>query len=433
MVKRHGSLAAAVAVLAGLATATAALADGTETLGTPSVPIADGTDVVVAGTGTQQHVNTPASFGVDIPAGSSVEQVLVYWQGQTSADSGAVSGLPDATISVNGNSVTGTLIGGPSNPFFHEEFWTYRADITGLGLVTAGANTLTVSDMNFQTELFGPTGNKGAGAVVIYDDGSSSTVVGVRDGNDYAYAGFPEPYRSTVPQTFSFASADSARAGSLGVLAGEVLDHDFTGVQGNVITGAFDTGQTFTLVNELQSHQGDEFDARNFPITIPAGASALTVRLLSDGGDVPASMLWLTGTLTVDTVEPPPPPPGGGEGCTPGYWKNHLGSWSATGFAPGQALSTVFSPAGLGSLGSKTMLQALDFDGGSSLTAKKQILLRAAVASVLNSAHPGVSFDWTTADVIAAVNAAMASGSKDVILELKDRLDRDNNDGCPLN
>jgi hypothetical protein len=434
MVRRHGLVAAIVATIAALATASAALADGDETLGTPSVPIADGTDVVVAGVGTQGHADTPVSFGVAIPAGASVKQVLVYWQGQTTTDSSIVSGIPDATIAVNGNSVAGTLIGGPSNPFLRELFWTYRADITGLGLVSAGANTLTVSDMNFQTEVFGPTGNKGAGVVVIYDDGSTSTVVGVRDGNDYAYAGFPAPYTTTVPQTFSFAPADSARAGSLGILAGEVLDHDFTGVQGNVITGQFDTGQTFTLVNELQSREGDEFDARNFPLTIPAGASALTVQVLSQGGDAPASLLWLTGTLTVDTVDPPPPPPppAGDDGCTPGYWKNHLDSWPPTGFAPAQALSSVFSPAGLGSLGSKTLRDALKFGGGSSLTAKKQILLRAAVASLLNSGHPDLEFEWTTAEVVAAVNAALASGDKDTIVSLAGDLDDSNNGDCSL-
>jgi hypothetical protein len=182
-------------------------------------------------------------------------------------------------------------------------------------------------------------------------------------------------------------------------------------------------------VNQLQSHQGLEFDARNFPLTIPAGAPSLTVRLLSEGGDRPGSLLWILGSLTVEVEEPEPEP--GGEGCTPGYWKNHLDAWVPTGFSPSQQLSTVFSPSGLASLGTATLLDAFQFKGGASLTAKKQILLRAAVASLLNASHPDVSFGSPFA-VIAAVNAALASGDADTVLALAGSLDEQNNTGSPF-
>ncbi|HWN20526.1 MAG TPA: hypothetical protein VNP93_01025, partial [Gaiellaceae bacterium] len=97
----------------------------------------------------------------------------------------------------------------------------------------------------------------------------------------------------------------------------------------------------------------------------------------------------------------------------------------------GQALSTVFAPTG--TLGSSTLLQALKFGGGSSITAKKQILLRAAVASLLNASHPGVEFDQSAAAVIASVNAALASNNAGTILGLATTLDDSNNAGCPLN
>jgi hypothetical protein len=418
-------LALAGAVVMALMAAPAALADGTETLGPPSVPIADGTDVLVAGVGTEQHAGTAVSFSVTVPAGASIEQVLVYWQGEVTG-----AGQPDNVISLNGNSITGTLIGGPSNPFAQEQFFTYRADVTALNLVSAGANTLTVSDMNFQTDLFDPTGNKGVGLAVIYDDGSSSTIADLKDGQDYAFAGFASPFDTTVAQTTTFAPATSPREATLGILAGGARGNDSTGVPGNVIAGQFDTGETFSLVNELQSNQGLEFDARNFPLTIPAGATSVTVRLLSQGGDRPGSLLWILGSLTVDVEEPEPEP--GGEGCTPGYWKNHLDAWVPTGFSPTQQLSTVFSASGLGSLGTVTLLDALQFKGGASLTAKTQILLRAAVASLLNTSHPDVSFGSPSA-VIAAVNAALASGDADTVLALAGSLDEQNNAGCPLN
>ena len=77
--------------------------DGTEQLGTPSIPIADGTDVITAGTGM---IAQPGIIDINVPAGATVEQVLLYWEGQF-VKTGTVG---DDTISVDGNSVTGTLI-----------------------------------------------------------------------------------------------------------------------------------------------------------------------------------------------------------------------------------------------------------------------------------------------------------------------------------
>ena len=54
-----------------------ALADGTETLGPPSIPIASGTGIVAAGTGL---VTQPGTIDVDVPG--TVNQVLLYWEGQ---------------------------------------------------------------------------------------------------------------------------------------------------------------------------------------------------------------------------------------------------------------------------------------------------------------------------------------------------------------
>jgi hypothetical protein len=122
----------------------------------------------------------------------------------------------------------------------------------------------------------------------------------------------------------------------------------------------------------------------------------------------------------------------GAQGCTPGYWKNHLDAWAATGYSPGQTVSSVFSGADP-SLAGATLLQALNFKGGSKIVGAQQILLRAAVASLLNAAHAGVGFPLTTADVIASVNAALASGDRDAILALAADLDAKNNLGCPLN
>jgi hypothetical protein len=80
-----------------------------------------------------------------------------------------------------------------------------------------------------------------------------------------------------------------------------------------------------------------------------------------------------------------------------------------------------------------TLRQALSFKGGFGTLGAARILLRAAVAALLNSAHPDVDYPRTPADVIAAVNAALASKNRSTMLSLATELDADNNLGCPLN
>ncbi len=100
-------ICAVTAILFALLGTTQAFADGTETLGPPSIQIASGSGIVAAGVGLQ--IQQPADIVFDIPQNVDVKQVLLYWEGQMDAN------IPgDDTIRVNGNSVTGTLIGGPA-------------------------------------------------------------------------------------------------------------------------------------------------------------------------------------------------------------------------------------------------------------------------------------------------------------------------------
>ena len=133
-----------------------------------------------------------------------------------------------------------------------------------------------------------------------------------------------------------------------------------------------------------------------------------------------------TTTETTPTTTQPP----GGEGCTPGYWKNHPEAW--IGFTTGQTLESVFDvPDSLG-LDNVSLLDALSFPGGPGVQGGAQILLRAAVAAVLNSANPNVDYSMTTAGVISAVNTALASNIRSNMTGLGTVLDNLNNDGCPL-
>jgi hypothetical protein len=141
---------------------------------------------------------------------------------------------------------------------------------------------------------------------------------------------------------------------------------------------------------------------------------------------------------TVDPVTgycvPPPPPPPGNQGCTPGYWKANVkkgaGEWAAALLSPGQTVASAgFVSA---TYGTATLLQALEFGGGDDVSGATQILLRAAVAALLNSANPTVEYPRSPASIIADVNAAIAGGDRAAILTLASALDGDNNLGCPL-
>ena len=141
--KVHTALLALAAV--SLLSAEYLRADGTEGLGTPSIPLQSGTGIVAGGTGMLVQ---PGVIALDVPPASLIKQVVLYWQGFAADAAGG-----DATVALaNGGSavtVTGVLIGGPT--LFFDGAWasTYRADITALGLVAPGLNSLTVSDMAF--------------------------------------------------------------------------------------------------------------------------------------------------------------------------------------------------------------------------------------------------------------------------------------------
>lgn len=121
----------------------------------------------------------------------------------------------------------------------------------------------------------------------------------------------------------------------------------------------------------------------------------------------------------------------GREGCTPGYWKNHTASWEE--FSPTAKAKSMFYASGVNYAGSQgTLLQGLQGGGGSGVSGAQAILLRAAIAAVLNAAHDSIGYPLTRPQFVGDVNAALASGNRQRMLDLATRLDRLNNLGCPL-
>jgi cysteine-rich repeat protein len=121
------------------------------------------------------------------------------------------------------------------------------------------------------------------------------------------------------------------------------------------------------------------------------------------------------------------------EGCTPGYWKNHLFAWDDTAYTPGTLVGAVFDlPINFASLGSATMAEALHWSGGRFPIHKARNLIKHAVAALLNATHPTIGYEWNEGLIILRVNNALASGDKDMMDDLKNTLDYFNNSGCPL-
>jgi len=334
--KRSPALAMLIAALV----AAAARGNGTETLGPPSIPIAPGTGIVAAGAGTTSGGGV---IEFTVPAGASVEQVLIYWAGFGRDDS-AVNGtgaaldnapkpiarptyarpdvttnqpktldggtdpmgslttqdvqyaiaagaaIGDSNISVNGVEVTGVLIGGPT--LFVNNRWgsAYRADITGLNLVVPGANTLVIDGMDYNVQ------NDGVGVIVIYDDGTQLVHFTLVDGHDLAFNWFTPPLNTTVAQTLTVPPAALARSAVLHLFVGDADPGRPSELRVTI-------GGITTIYNDLfQSADGPEWDTLALPITIPPGVASVTAQVISKtnaAGDIPASLAWITAGLVV--------------------------------------------------------------------------------------------------------------------------------------
>lgn len=119
--------------------------------------------------------------------------------------------------------------------------------------------------------------------------------------------------------------------------------------------------------------------------------------------------------LTIMLVRPSFAPITCPEGCTAGYWKNHLDSW--VNYLPNDLVGSVFTlPVELSGLAGDTLLDALKYKGGNGIEGAARILLRYAVAALLNAAHPDVTFPVSEAGVIMLTSNFLGSLDRDMII-----------------
>jgi hypothetical protein len=281
-------------VLAMLA-ALPAGAEGTEFLGPANIALAPGSGFAIGGVGLFEedngsYVNLDGEITVNVPPDATVAQVLLYWNSEHYPQSG-----PDDTVSVDGFPVTGTSIGGPTNFFSQVWFESFRADITGLGLIGPGSNTVEITNLDSSFR------NTGAGILVIYDDGSDGQIQLV-DGLDLAYFRLADPLDFTVPQTFAIDPANVDRTAQIPMFVGSV------GIDRPNVTEVTAGGMTQTFFNLFTSLDGPQWDSVLLDVQIPAGADEVTVEIISasDGqsDDTPASLAWIAAGLSINPVEP---------------------------------------------------------------------------------------------------------------------------------
>ena len=184
---------------------------------------------------------------------------------------------------------------------------SYGADITkikGLSL-ESGPNTFQIRGADFKFA------NNGAGISVLIDDGTTQKDIQLLDGNDFAYSGFDSTLDTTVPHTFIFAPATIDRQADLSMFSSSVAG-DVSGSTSfgpNSITITTDMSTEVYFDDYLNSNDAQEWDTLESTVDIPAQATQLTVRALSEDriSDVgnPAFFVWTAASLSMpDEISP---------------------------------------------------------------------------------------------------------------------------------
>ena len=125
-------------------------------------------------------------------------------------------------------------------------------------------------------------------------------------------------------------------------------------------------------------------------------------------------------------------------GRTPGFWKNNQQAW-VSGYTSNQFIQDVFTipstllQSGVLDLvkpnGKDRLIDGLNYQGGSNLSGGFQILMRAAIAALLNEAYYGIYYPGATspAGLIAQVNSTLATQNRASYITLASLLDYWNN------
>jgi len=313
----------------------------------------------------------------------------------------AVTGVPGTTsvavpvgqcVFVNGDIAAGTVVTLTENAVAGIDLTDITIVPTGAGTTNLATRTATVTiisgatiEVTFTNAEHPP--ELPPGTLKVCKEGATADVTG----------------------SFTFAVAGVAGTTSVTVPVGQCV----------FVNGPIAAGTVVTLTETVPS----DFILTDITI-VPANAG--TTNLAGHSATVTiASGATIEVTFT-NAEKPPEVPPAG---CTPGYFKNHqvpgLDATFASLGVTASLLTAVGQPTTL------TLDQALDLQGGKGVTGAAETLLRAAAAAILNS-QLSAGYPFTTAQIIAALNTALASGDRATMLALASQLDAANNLGCTL-
>ena len=114
------------------------------------------------------------------------------------------------------------------------------------------------------------------------------------------------------------------------------------------------------------------------------------------------------------------------EGKTPGFWMNHPSDWP-DGYTQTMLVKDVFENVSeYPELLDDTLLKALNYGGGPGDLGMAKLLLRHAVAAVLNARHPNINYPILESTIIEEVNRALSTHDKTKMEFLKDILESAN-------
>jgi hypothetical protein len=270
----------AVIVLA-LLTGETALAPEQPLVGVPDVGLAAGTAMFVVGASMNSQ---PQQLEWALPVGAEVEQAWLYWAGEHTGRHG------DASIDVDGQSFGGVAVGGPT--YFYTWFdrvnaSAFRADVTHL--VGGASGALSVGGLDFNVA------SNGVGLVILYVAPGAPTHFELREGLDLAFGGFDPPRDAVANQVFQFTPSPEPRTATLSLMVSAVDALESGKLRPSVIEVECG-GRTYEFLDRL-GLSGGGWELLQMQIAVPAGTSALTVRLISEdrtGANLsPASFAWV--------------------------------------------------------------------------------------------------------------------------------------------
>jgi hypothetical protein len=324
----------------------------------------------------------------------ALEATVIDFESNLSA--GDIVAFVDATQGMSGADAGGFVGVNGSNPTFPLQNAAMIFDATCNGATDAAEAALQCSGGD--DDLWNPAfGN----VLIISEDLDSS-----------------DPDDADVPGEafeFDFSTWDGGTV-VIGQISATILDYlDIDGTEGE------DVGAFVRLLGP-----GDAFIAE-YPILATGDGGQGTVTALINHTGVAKMTIALEGSGAIDNITIATDIPEEGEGCTPGYWRNHSSfargnqSDAWVGYVAGDLFDDVF---GVVSSDGDTLQQAVTSNGGG-----EQALQRHAVAAILNSSS-SVDYFYSEAEIIALVQSAYAT---DQFEGTKNLFAFQNELGCPLN